>query len=76
MTLGRSLSDQELERLARSYNGLEQSYGRSIAGGGAVQAPPEASVYGMEQARKVAPLEAEATDYTTYLDALSKMMAG
>lgn len=75
-TLGRSLSDQELAKLAESYNSLEKSYGYKIARGGAQTAPPDVSTYGMEEARKASPLEAQAMDYSGYIDALSKMMGG
>ena len=75
-TLGRSLSDKELARLAESYNSLEKSYGYDIASGGAVTAPPDMSTYGIEQAKKASPGEAEAVQYASYIDTLSKMMGG
>lgn len=75
-TLGRSLSDQELSKLAESYNSLEKSYGYKIARGGAVTAPPDVSTYGTQQARKASPTEAQAMDYAGYIGALSKMMGG
>jgi hypothetical protein len=75
-TLGRSLSDQELAKLAESYNSLEKSYQYKAVSGGTTTAPPDVTTYGIEQAKKAAPMEAKAVEYTNYIDALSKMMGG
>jgi hypothetical protein len=74
--LGRTLSEQEMNKLVNSFNQLDMNYQRAAAGGGTVTQAPNAEVFAETQAEKMAPVEAESYDYMNYMGALSKWMQG
>lgn len=76
--LGRSLSEQEMNKLVNSFNQLDMNYQRAAAsgGGGTITQAPNAEVFAETQAEKLAPVEAESYDYMNYMGALSKWMQG
>jgi len=74
--LGRTLSPEEMNQLVKSFNQLDTNYQRAASGGGIIVQPPDAGVYAEKQAEKLAPVEAEAYDYSSYIGALSDWMQG
>jgi hypothetical protein len=74
--LGRSLSEQEMNKLVQAYNQLDTQYQMGTKTNGAVIQPPNAEVFAETQAEKLSPAEAEANDYSTYIGALSDWMQG
>jgi hypothetical protein len=74
--LGRTLSEQEMNKLVNSFNQLDMNYQRAASAGGIVTQPPNAEVFAETQAEKMAPVEAESYDYMNYMGALSKWMQG
>jgi hypothetical protein len=75
-SLGRTISDRELQRLADAYNREEKQYQQRAAYGGTVMQAPQASTFGTEQIEEKFAVEAEANDYANYIGVLSQMMAG
>jgi hypothetical protein len=75
-TIGRTLSDNELQKLADAYNQQEKSYQQKLARGGTAVQAPQASTFGVEQVEEKFATEAKANDYTNYIGVLSRMMAG
>jgi hypothetical protein len=74
--LGRTLSEQEMNRLVQAYNQLDKQYQMGAATGGAITQPPNAEVFAEKQAEKLSPEEAEAHDYSSYIGVLSDWMQG
>jgi len=74
--LGRSLSEQEMNKLVQAYNQLDTQYQMGAKTNGAVMQPPNAEVFAETQAEKLAPAEAEANDYSSYIGVLSDWMQG
>jgi hypothetical protein len=74
--LGRSFSEQEMNKLVQAYNQLDKQYQMGATTGGAVIQPPNAEVFAETQAEKLSPEEAEANDYSSYIGALSDWMQG
>lgn len=74
--LGRSLSEQEMNKLVEAYNQLDRQYQMGTTTGGAVMQPPNAEVFAETQAEKLSPEEAEANDYSSYIGVLSDWMQG
>lgn len=77
-TLGRALSDDEIMKLVTTYQGLETTYQQqaSTGSGAVVTQAPDAGAFAEQQARKLAPEEATANDYTDYVGALSQLLQG
>lgn len=77
-TLGRALSDKEITQLVTTYQGLETTYQQqaSTGSGATVVQAPDAGAFAEQQARKLAPQEATANDYTDYVGALSQLLQG
>lgn len=75
-TIGRTISDDELNRLVKAYQDQEKQYQQQTAVGGTVTQQPQADTFAETQIRKKAPVEAETNDYVSYVDALSKLMQG
>lgn len=74
--IGRTLPEQDLMKLVTTYQGLEKTYQQQAAVGGTVTQAPDAGVFAQEQTRKAAPVEAEASDYLSYISSLSDLMQG
>jgi hypothetical protein len=76
--LGRTLSPEDMNKLVNSFNQLDMNYQRAAAGGGGTTATqaPDAGVFAETQAEKMAPAEAEANDYSSYIGVLSDWMQG
>ncbi len=74
--LGRTLSEQEMNKLVQAYNQLDKQYQMGAATGGVITQPPNAEVFAEKQAEKLSPEEAEANDYSSYIGALSDWMQG
>jgi hypothetical protein len=74
--VGRTLPEQDLMKLVNTYQGLEKTYQQQASAGGTVTQAPDAGVFAQEQVRKAAPVEAEATDYVSYISSLSDLMQG
>jgi len=74
--LGRTLSPEDMDKLVKSFNQLDTNYQRAASGGGIVMQPPDAGVFAEKQAEKMAPAEAQANDYSSYIGVLSQWMQG
>lgn len=74
--LGRTLSPEDMNKLVQAYNQLDKQYQMGAATGGTITQPPSAEVFAAKQAEKIAPAEAEAYDYSSYIGALSDWMQG
>ena len=76
VALGRTLSPEDMDKLVKSFNQLDMDYQRAAAGGGGTTATqaPDAAVFAEKQAEKMAPAEAEANDYSSYIGVLSDWM--
>lgn len=74
--IGRTLPEQDLMKLVTTYQGLEKTYQQQASVGGTVTQAPDAGVFAQEQTRKAAPVEAEASDYLSYISSLSDLMQG
>jgi hypothetical protein len=72
--LGRTLNEQEINRMVSTYQGM-QAGGQRQQGATRVS-PPTAETFAMEQARQAAPVEAKAMEYVDYIGELAKLMAG
>ena len=72
--LGRTLNEQEINRMVSTYQGMQASGQRQQ--GATRVSPPTAETFGMEQAREAAPVEAKAIEYVDYIGELAKLMAG
>lgn len=75
-SLGRTISDDELDKLVKAYQQQSIEYQQRSAIGGTVTAPASADVFAEKQIRKQAPVEAEANDYLNYMGALSEWLQG
>lgn len=75
-SLGRTISDDELDKLVKAYQQQSMEYQQRSAVGGTVTAPASADVFAEKQIRKQAPVEAEANDYLNYMGALSEWLQG
>lgn len=74
--LGRSLTEQEMNKLVQAYNQLDTQYQMGTKTNGAVMQPPNAEVFAETQAEKMSPAEAEANDYSSYIGVLSDWLKG
>lgn len=74
--LGRSLTEQEMNKLVQAYNQLDTQYQMGTKTNGAVMQPPNAEVFAEKKAEKLSPAEAEANDYSSYIGVLSDWMQG
>lgn len=74
--LGRTLSDDDMNKLVKSFQQLNMQYQQNLATGGTVTAPPQADVFAEQQAEKMNQAEAKAYDYSSYIGALSDWMQG
>ena len=74
--LGRTLSPEDMNKLVQAYNQLDKQYQMGAATGGTITQPPNAEVFAATQAEKMAPAEAEANDYSSYIGVLSDWMQG
>lgn len=74
--LGRSLTEQEMNKLVQAYNQLDTQYQMGAKTNGAVMQPPNAEVFAETQAEKMSPAEAEANDYSSYIGVLSDWLKG
>lgn len=74
--LGRSLTEQEMNKLVQAYNQLDTQYQMGTKTNGAVVQPPNAEVFAETQAEKMSPAEAEANDYSSYIGVLSDWLKG
>lgn len=75
-TIGRTLSDRELQRLADAYNQQEMAYQKKAAYGGTAMQAPQPTTFAEGQIEQKFATEAKANDYTNYVSILSQMMAG
>ena len=75
-TIGRTLSDRELQRLADAYNQQEMAYQKKAAYGGTAMQAPQPTTFATGEIEKKFAVEAEANDYTNYVSILSQMMGG
>ena len=72
--LGRTLSEADMNKLVQAYNQLDKQYQMAASSGGTVVQPPTAEIFAEKQAEKMAPTEAQANDYSTYIGVLSDWM--
>ena len=75
-TIGRTLGDEELNKLVKAFQQQEVQYQQASAGGGMVTKNPDAAVFAEKQIEKMVPTEAEANDYSSYIGVLSDWMQG
>lgn len=75
-TIGRTLSDTEISNLVKAYQQQEKTYQQQIAKGGTITEPMQAETFAQKRIEKRFGVEAQATDYQTYIGALSELLGG
>ena len=76
--IGEALRPAQTKKLVTEFGQMEAQYQRGAAtgAGGTVVQPPDPTAFAQEQARKLQPTAAKATEYSDYMGALSELLQG
>lgn len=76
--IGEALRPAQTKKLVTEFGQMEAQYQRGAAtgAGGTVVQPPDPTAFAQEQARKLKPTAAKATEYSDYMGALSELLQG
>jgi len=76
--IGQRLAPQQTKKMETEFAQMETQYQRGAAtgAGGTVIQPPDPTAFAEEQARKLQPTAAKATEYSDYMGILSELLQG
>lgn len=76
--IGETFTPEQTKKLETEFAQMETQYQRGAAtgAGGTVIQPPDPTAFAEEQARKLQPTAAKATEYSDYIGALSELLQG
>ena len=76
--IGEALRPAQTKKLVTEFGQMEAQYQRGAAtgAGGTVIQPPDPTAFAQEQARKLQPTAAKATEYSDYMGVLSELLQG
>jgi hypothetical protein len=76
--IGEVFSPQQTKKMETEFAQMETQYQRGAAtgAGGTVIQPPDPTAFAEEQARKLQPTAAKATEYSDYMGILSQLLQG
>ena len=77
-TIGQTFTPEQTKKLETQFAQMETQYQRGAAtgAGGTVIQPPDPTAFAQEQARKLQPTAAKATEYSDYMGILSELLQG
>lgn len=77
-TIGQTFTPGQTKKLETQFAQMETQYQRGAAtgAGGTVIQPPDPTAFAQEQARKLQPTAAKATEYSDYMGILSELLQG
>lgn len=76
--IGQRLAPEQTKKMVTEFGQMEAEYQRGAAtgAGGTVIQPPDPTAFAQEQARKLQPTAAKATEYSDYMGILSELLQG
>ena len=76
--IGQTFTPEQTKKLETQFAQMETQYQRGAAtgAGGTVIQPPDPTAFAQEQARKLQPTAAKATEYSDYMGILSELLQG
>ncbi len=76
--IGEVFSPQQTKKMEQEFAQMETQYqkGAATGAGGTVIQPPDPTAFAEEQARKLQPTAAKATEYSDYMGILSQLLQG
>lgn len=76
--IGQRLAPEQTKKMVTEFGQMEAEYQRGAAtgAGGTVVQPPDPTAFAQEQARKLQPTAAKATEYSDYMGILSELLQG
>lgn len=76
--IGETFTPEQTKKLEKQFAQMETQYQRGAAtgAGGTVVQPPDPTAFAQEQARKLQPTAAKATEYSDYMGILSELLQG
>jgi hypothetical protein len=77
-TIGQTFTPEQTKKLETQFAQMETQYqqGAATGAGGTVIQPPDPTAFAQEQARKLQPTAAKATEYSDYMGILSELLQG
>lgn len=76
--IGQRLAPEQTQKMVTEFGQMETQYQRGAAtgAGGTVIQPPDPTAFAEQQARKLQPTAAKATEYSDYMGVLSELLQG
>lgn len=76
--IGQRLAPEQTKKMVTEFGQMETEYqqGAATGAGGTVVQPPDPTAFAQEQARKLQPTAAKATEYSDYMGILSELLQG